>query len=90
MEKPIAIIVVAGIFLAVAPFAHLSVENQNDNYLRYREKYTHNLKNPLIQRYRERSCEACKAMQSREKKMRKKNGITPVNECYIFTPCRGA
>jgi hypothetical protein len=62
MEKPIAVIVVAGIFLAAVPFAHLSVENQNDNYLRYREKYTHNLKNPLIQRYRERSCEACKAM----------------------------
>jgi len=88
MEKSIVIIIAAGIFLAAAPFDHLSVDNQNDNYLRYREKYTHNLKNPLIQRYRERSCEACKAVPKQGKENEEKNGITPANECYIFTPCR--
>jgi len=72
MKSLIAIIVVTGIFLAVIPFAHLSVENQNDNYLHYREKYTHNLKNSLIQRYRERSCEVFKAMPKQGKENEEK------------------
>ncbi len=90
MKKPIAIIIVAGVFLAGIPFAHFSVENQNDNYLRYREKYSYNLKNLLIQRYRERSCETFEAMSKQGKENEEKNGITPFNECYIFTLCRGA
>jgi len=72
MKSPPAIIAVAGIFLAVVPFAHLSVENQNNSYLRYREKYTHNLKNSFTQRYRERSCEVSKSMPKQGKENEEK------------------
>jgi len=85
MERP-----TTDISLVMISFDRLFVKHQNKNYLRYLEKYTHNLKNPLIQRYQERSCEAFKAMPKQEKKMRKENGITPINECDILTSCRGA
>lgn len=57
MKQLIAVIAIAAFFLIMIPFAHLSLENQNTSYLRYREEYTHNLKNPLIQHYKKLSCE---------------------------------
>ncbi|MCB1110218.1 MAG: hypothetical protein KDK64_04500 [Chlamydiia bacterium] len=66
MKQLIGIITGAGFLLMTIPYAHLSLENRNDSYLRYREEYTHNLKNSLIQRYRKLSYEAPKEVPRQE------------------------
>ena len=62
MKRRIAMMTTAGTFLVGVSCDHLSLENQNDHDFRYQKKYPRNLKNPLIQCYREHSCEASKAM----------------------------
>ena len=70
MRQLVLIISVAGFFIIMIPFAHLSLENQNDSYLHYRENYSHNLKNSLLQRYRKLSCDPSKEMEKRENKQK--------------------
>ena len=57
MKLVISIIALSSLFLIAIPFVHLSSEDQGISYIRYREQYAHNLRNPLIKHYRELSCE---------------------------------
>ena len=68
MKPLVAVGVLAALVLIFLPWAHFSSEDQGINYSRYRKQYTHNLKNPLLERYRKLSCEPSKEVAVLEEK----------------------
>ena len=43
-----------------------SKKGQSMRYLHYREQYSHNLKNPLVDHYRKLSCDTTKEMENEQ------------------------
>ena len=57
MRKGLIIMIVSLLFLILAQFAYFPAHDDEVSYKHYREEYAHNLKNPLLERYRKLSSE---------------------------------
>lgn len=68
MKSLIGLIFFSTLSFIVLPYNRLSVESHNSSkYLRYRDQYVHNLKNPILKRYGEMPCRASKITLIQEK-----------------------
>ena len=57
MKKFVSVVILFFFVITLACFTHKASKQQHVNYQLYREEFTHNLKNPLIERYRNLSFE---------------------------------